>query len=79
MTRCSRRRMIGGLAAVPLAMVGVVLLYVLSDETFTREAWIGVVMMAGIVVNNAILVVDRIGALRRGADGFWQAVEREKP
>ena len=63
------------LAAVPLAMVGVVLLYVLSDETFTREAWIGVVMMAGIVVNNAILVVDRIGALRRGADGPPLALE----
>jgi multidrug efflux pump subunit AcrB len=57
------------LAAVPLALIGVFLLYFLIDETFTREAWIGVVMMAGIVVNNAILVVDRIGALRRGADG----------
>jgi HAE1 family hydrophobic/amphiphilic exporter-1 len=57
------------LAAVPLAMIGIFLLYFLLDETFTREAWIGVVMMAGIVVNNTILVVDRIGALRRGADG----------
>jgi multidrug efflux pump subunit AcrB len=57
------------LAAVPLALIGVFLLYFYRGETFTREAWIGVVMMAGIVVNNAILVVDRIGALRRGADG----------
>lgn len=57
------------LSAVPLALIGVFLLYVHLDETFTREAWIGVVMMAGIVVNNAILVVDRIGTLRRGGDG----------
>jgi multidrug efflux pump subunit AcrB len=57
------------LAAVPLALIGVFLLYFQTGETFTREAWIGVVMMAGIVVNNAILVVDRIGALRRGAEG----------
>ncbi|MGH7359475.1 MAG: efflux RND transporter permease subunit, partial [Candidatus Rokuibacteriota bacterium] len=57
------------LAAVPLALIGVFLLYFFIDETFTREAWIGVVMMSGIVVNNAILVVDRIGALRRGAEG----------
>ncbi|HKY61297.1 MAG TPA: efflux RND transporter permease subunit, partial [Gemmatimonadota bacterium] len=56
------------LAAVPLALVGVFLLYFHLRETFTREAWIGVVMMAGIVVNNAILVVDRIGTLHRGAD-----------
>jgi multidrug efflux pump subunit AcrB len=57
------------LATVPLALIGVFLLYVLTGEAFTREAWIGVVMMAGIVVNNAILVVDRVGALRQGADG----------
>ncbi|MGH7570587.1 MAG: efflux RND transporter permease subunit [Gemmatimonadota bacterium] len=57
------------LAAVPLALIGVFLLYFYLGETFTREAWIGVIMMSGIVVNNAILVVDRIGALRRGADG----------
>lgn len=53
------------LAAVPLALVGVAALWLATGDTFTREAWIGVVMMSGIVVNNAILVVDRIGALRR--------------
>jgi HAE1 family hydrophobic/amphiphilic exporter-1 len=57
------------LASVPLALVGVFILYMALGETFTREAWIGVVMMSGIVVNNAILVVDRIGALARGQDG----------
>ncbi|HUP00848.1 MAG TPA: efflux RND transporter permease subunit [Gemmatimonadota bacterium] len=57
------------LAAVPLALIGVFLLYFYTGETFTREAWIGVIMMAGIVVNNAILIVDRIGALWRGSEG----------
>lgn len=57
------------LASVPLALIGVVLVWFWTGETFTREAWIGVVMMAGIVVNNAILVVDRIGARHRGEDG----------
>ncbi|HET9581986.1 MAG TPA: efflux RND transporter permease subunit [Gemmatimonadota bacterium] len=57
------------LGAVPLALIGVFLLHVHTRETFTRESWIGVVMMAGIVVNNAILVVDRIGTLRRGGEG----------
>jgi HAE1 family hydrophobic/amphiphilic exporter-1 len=57
------------LAAVPLALVGVFLVYFYLDETFTREAWIGVIMMAGIVVNNAILIVDRIGVLWRGEEG----------
>jgi HAE1 family hydrophobic/amphiphilic exporter-1 len=57
------------LSAVPLALIGVFILYWALGETFTREAWIGVVMMSGIVVNNAILVVDRIGALARGDEG----------
>ncbi|MDX1660875.1 MAG: efflux RND transporter permease subunit [Gemmatimonadota bacterium] len=57
------------LASVPLALIGVFLVWFWSGATFTREAWIGVVMMAGIVVNNAILVVDRIGARHQGGDG----------
>lgn len=57
------------LASVPLALIGVFLLYFYTGETFTREAWIGVIMMAGIAVNNAILIVDRIGAFLRGDDG----------
>ena len=67
------------LAAVPLALIGVFLLYFYLGETFTREAWIGVVMMAGIVVNNAILVVDRIGALRKADEpalGLHEAAVR---
>jgi HAE1 family hydrophobic/amphiphilic exporter-1 len=58
------------LAAVPLALIGVFHLYLYTGDTFTREAWIGVVMMSGIVVNNAILVVDRIGAFSR-----WESTD----
>jgi HAE1 family hydrophobic/amphiphilic exporter-1 len=36
---------------------------------FTREAYIGVIMMGGIVVNNSILLVDRVNQLRR-RDGW---------
>ena len=34
------------------------------NATFTREAYIGVIMMGGIVVNNAILLVDHINRVR---------------
>lgn len=57
------------LASVPLSLIGVVLVWLGTGETFTREAWIGVVVMAGIAVDHSILVVDRIGARRRGVDG----------
>jgi len=53
------------LLTVPMALVGVFLIFYFTDASFTREAWIGVITMGGIVVNNAILLVDHINHLRR--------------
>ena len=53
------------LLAVPMALVGVFLIFYWLDASFTREAYIGVIMMGGIVVNNAILLVDHVNLLRR--------------
>jgi HAE1 family hydrophobic/amphiphilic exporter-1 len=53
------------LLAVPMALVGVFLMFYFLDASFTREAYIGVIMMGGIVVNNAILLVDHVNLLRR--------------
>ncbi|HET9441017.1 MAG TPA: efflux RND transporter permease subunit, partial [Longimicrobiales bacterium] len=53
------------LLTVPMALIGVFLLFWLTGASFTREAYIGVIMMSGIVVNNAILLVDHINQLRR--------------
>jgi hydrophobic/amphiphilic exporter-1 (mainly G- bacteria), HAE1 family len=39
------------------------------NATFTREAYIGVIMMGGIVVNNAILLVDHINRVRARPPG----------
>jgi len=49
---------------LPLALIGVFLAFFYTDASFTRTAYIGTIMMAGIVVNNAILVVYHIGELR---------------
>lgn len=53
------------LLTVPMALIGVFLLFWLSGATFTREAYVGVIMMGGIVVNNSILLVDHVNQLRR--------------
>ncbi|MEJ2679691.1 MAG: efflux RND transporter permease subunit, partial [Gemmatimonadota bacterium] len=53
------------LLTVPMALIGVFLIFFYTGATFTREAYVGVIMMAGIVVNNAILLVDHINQLRR--------------
>lgn len=51
--------------AVPLAMVGVFVAFVIADFSFDSSAYIGVILLAGIVVNNAILLVDHINLKRR--------------
>ena len=65
------------LFTVPMALIGVFLLFFYLGASFTREAYVGVIMMSGIVVNNAILLVDHINQLRR-RDGLalLAAVER---
>ena len=53
------------LAAVPFGLVGVVLTLAIVAVPVSAIALIGVIMMAGIVVNNAIVLVDYINQLRR--------------
>jgi hydrophobic/amphiphilic exporter-1 (mainly G- bacteria), HAE1 family len=52
------------LLTVPMALIGVFLIFFYADASFTREAYIGVIMMGGIVVNNAILLVDHVNKVR---------------
>jgi HAE1 family hydrophobic/amphiphilic exporter-1 len=64
------------LFSIPVAGIGVVLMLFLTRTTFNIQAFIGVIMLAGIVVNNAIVLVDYTNLLRR-RDGLplRQAVE----
>jgi HAE1 family hydrophobic/amphiphilic exporter-1 len=62
--------------SVPLSAIGVVLALKLTDTTFSLQAYIGVIMLGGIVVNNAILLVDYTNVLRRrDGMGIREAVE----
>jgi len=51
--------------SVPVAAIGVVLSLILTGTSFSMQAYIGIIMLAGIVVSNAILLVDYINTLRR--------------
>jgi HAE1 family hydrophobic/amphiphilic exporter-1 len=50
---------------VPLAIIGVILMLFLTDTTFNIQSYIGCFMLGGIVVNNAILLVDYTNLLRQ--------------
>jgi HAE1 family hydrophobic/amphiphilic exporter-1 len=51
--------------SVPLAAIGVIVTLFLTDTTMNLQSAIGCIMLGGIVVNNAILLVDQAGQLRR--------------
>jgi len=51
--------------SVPLAAIGVILMLFLTHTTFNVQSFIGCIMLGGIVVNNAILLVDHTNLLRR--------------
>ncbi len=72
------------LLTVPLALIGVFWIFFLTNTPFDRSAYIGVILLAGIVVNNAIVLVDRVNRLR-GESGSWReaimqgCAERARP
>ena len=51
--------------SVPVAATGVLVTLWLTDTTFNVQSYIGCIMLGGIVVNNAILLVDQAGQLRQ--------------
>ncbi len=57
------------LLTIPLAVVGTILIFFFLNKTFNIMALIGLIMLAGIAVNNSIIFVDRINQLiREGLD-----------
>jgi HAE1 family hydrophobic/amphiphilic exporter-1 len=53
------------LVSIPFALVGAYWTLYLSGTPFDVMAGIGMVMLVGIVVNNAVVLVDLVGQLRR--------------
>ena len=51
--------------SVPLAAIGVIVTLFITETTLNVQSYIGCIMLGGIVVNNAILLVDQAGQLRR--------------
>jgi len=51
--------------SVPLAAVGVLVTLFITKTTLNLQSYIGCIMLGGIVVNNAILLVDQAGRLVR--------------
>ena len=59
---------------VPLALIGVVVALYLAQVSLSVVVFIGLIMLAGIVVNNAIVLVDYINTLRRAGMEKTEAI-----
>ncbi|MGB9887208.1 MAG: efflux RND transporter permease subunit [Moorellales bacterium] len=60
--------------SLPLAAVGAVLGLLLTGRNFNITAFMGLVVLAGIVVNNAIVLIDYTNLLRRRGLGREEAL-----
>lgn len=52
------------LLSIPLAIIGAVAALVITNTELSVVVFLGLIMLAGIVVNNAIVLVDKINQLR---------------
>ncbi len=64
------------LFTVPLALIGVVMVLYILGIPLNVMVFLGLIMLAGIVVNNAIVLVDYINQLRRRGLGKMEAIKQ---
>ena len=64
------------LFSIPLASIGVALALWITDTRLSVIVFIGLIMLAGIVVNNAIVLVDMINQLRERGVERIQAIRQ---
>ena len=62
------------MSTVPLALIGVIFGLILTNKQLDIFSMMAVVMLVGIVVNNAILILDYIHTLRNGGNKLLEAV-----
>jgi len=60
--------------SVPLGIIGSLVILFLFDKSINMPVYIGAITLAGIVVNNAIVLVDYVKLLRDRGVGKWRAI-----
>ncbi|WP_257296333.1 efflux RND transporter permease subunit [Endozoicomonas sp. YOMI1] len=61
-------------AAIPFAVTGMILALLLAGYSFSFTAFVGLISLVGIAVNNAIILVDYTNRLLREGEGLREAV-----
>jgi len=62
-------------AAIPLAVIGSIIALLVTGNTFSFTAFVGLTSLVGIVVNNAIILVEYTNQLRRDGKDLISALK----
>ncbi len=62
------------LLSIPLAVAGTVLLFFILGKSFNIMAYIGIIMLVGIAVNDSIILVDMINQLKNSGVSRFDAI-----
>ena len=62
--------------SVPLSFVAIPFTFWATGESFDRTAYVGLILLAGIAINNALLLVHRAGRLHRRLGDAGRAARR---
>ncbi|MFP3041749.1 efflux RND transporter permease subunit [Treponema primitia] len=67
------------LATVPLSLIGVIVGCLLTNTVLNVVSMLGIIMLVGVVVNNAILILDYYNQLKREGAGVQEALIKACP
>ncbi|MCK4821730.1 efflux RND transporter permease subunit, partial [bacterium] len=62
--------------SVPMAIIGCLIILYVSGRSINIPVYVGAITLAGIVVNNAVVLVDYIKLLKSKGMGRWRAIIR---
>ncbi|MEM6697717.1 MAG: efflux RND transporter permease subunit [Bacteroidota bacterium] len=63
------------LMTIPLAIVGVTIGLLATNSFFSFTAFLGIISLAGIIVNDAIVLVDKIGTELASGNGLVESIK----
>jgi HAE1 family hydrophobic/amphiphilic exporter-1 len=62
------------LSAIPFVLIGVIASLMAFDSSFSITAFLGVIALAGVAVNNSIIMIDHINFLRKNGFPLRKAI-----
>ena len=63
-------------SAIPFAAIGMIWALLITGYTFSFTAFIGLISLVGIVINNSIILVDYINRLRNSGENLISAIQK---